>query len=599
MAGRLDNYGHLVLSVITGITTMKIHRSNVLPSSIALVLGCGLATASEDFHHGAKAYVPELHLSSSSGAVRSTREGRLTPEGRFGRMFGIGEEYVKGEPLRPHPSPNYDLRRLGRAEGPMQEDDDEVVGDGIAPAGITFLGQFVDHDITLDVSTSLDEPAIPEQIPNHRTVSLDLDCVYGVGPEGSPYLYDFPKLAVGDEIGGSGRFDLPRFNGTALIGDPRNDENAIVSQIQAAFIAFHNAMVDALHEQSHPDEALEDLSRSEKAELFEEARDHVIHYYHRLLVEDFLPQVIGADRTIELAHEGRRWYFPEGFYDNDNASIQLPWMPVEFSVAAYRFGHSQVRSKYHLNSATLDIPLFSAGEGESNLMGFTPIAESHVINWRYFFPVDGAEILMQKARKIDTKLPAHLFGLDKVNVVPPGGLGSLAARNLNRGRVYRLPSGQSIAKAMGEAHVFADEDTIQTLAVEQTPLWYYILQEADHVSTAWNSDYKIIVEMESSALESANSVSTQEVRAGKGYLPEKAVPLESVTNRSGNILGPVGGAIVGEVIYGLIDHYRERTGKGLDYNVKIVMEDKDTGIYGRRVQMQHMLGFAGVLEFEG
>jgi len=363
--------------------------------------------------------------------------------------------------------------------------------------------------------------------------------------------------------------------------------------------------------------------------LFEDARDHVIHYYHRLLVEDFLPQVIGADRTANLAQQGRKWYFPDGFYDNENSAIQLPWMPIEFSVAAYRFGHSQVRFSYHLNNATQDVPLFSFPTDGSppspnmHLMGFTPLADSHVINWRYFFPVGGSESLLQHARKIDTKLPSHLFALDRANVIPQGDLGSLAARNLNRGRVYRLPSGQDIATAMGIAPVSADATTINTLAFGQTPLWYYILQEADHVSTTWNTNYNMILEVPaatsnenaaSSSLESIGSTSLESIRGGKGYRPDttiaalaestEAASTESTETASipltgGNILGPVGGTIVGEVIYGLIDHYRERTGKGLDYNSSISLEETNTGIYGRRIQMQHVLDFAGQLEFDG
>ena len=585
---------------------------------VALLVGavvCGNATANENFHHGAGTYVPELQLSLSSGSSQSDSAGRFSEEGRFGRMFGLWEKYRGQEPLRPHPSPNYDLRRLGRDNGPMEEKDD-VPGDGLAPAGITFLGQFVDHDITLDITSSLDAPAVPEDIRNHRTVSLDLDCVYGLGPEGSPHLYDFPKLVTGDNMGND-RFDLPRFNKRALIGDPRNDENVIVSQIQSAFIAFHNSMVDELHKRLHPEangnsSEITALTRAEKSELFEKARDHVIHYYHRLIVEDFLPQVIGADRTLDLAHDGRKWYFPTGFYNNDNSSIQHPWMPVEFSVAAYRFGHSQVRSSYHLNRVSQDVPLFSFSEGgESNdmhLMGFSPLNETHLINWRYFFPVSGNEDLMQKARKIDPRLPGHLFTLDKVNVVPAGEPGSLASRNLNRGRVYRLPSGQDIAVAMGvKTPVLADEATVSTLALSETPLWYYILQEASHVHTTWNSSYNMIVEIPPGEDAGAGSETTEGTAAGdggKGYLAqvtnddEETIPAP-VSEDAGNILGPVGGTIVGEVIYGLIDHYRERTGKGLDYNASIEIGESNTGTYGRRVQMQHMLEFSGQLDFNG
>ncbi|MEM1400034.1 MAG: peroxidase family protein [Pseudomonadota bacterium] len=498
-------------------------------------------------------------------------DGYGASEGRFGRLFALND--VELGNLKPHPSPIYDLLLLGGEGGAMDEGvtPGAPVGDSSIPAGVTFFGQFVDHDVTLDVSTRLDQPAIPEEIENFRTINLDLDCVYGAGPEASPYLYDLPKLVVGTELA-PGRNDLPRFNEVALIGDPRNDENAIVSQLQAAFIAFHNAMVDKIIEDDPFLDPLT-LTPQEKREVFEEARDNVIHYYHRLLVEDFLPQVIGVNRTVNIAQNGRKYYFPEGFYDNDKARIKRPFMPIEFSVAAYRFGHSQVRQTYTLNENRQDVALFDP----SGLMGFKPIEPVNVIDWRFFFPVDdGSGIDPQKARRIDTLLPNHLFRLDEVGVVSPGDEGSLAARNLNRGRVYRLPPGQEIAKWLGEVPIAADLLTETTLAIPSTPLWYYILQESSHIETS--RTYNMSVEVAWGADNKSNPIETK--GEGSGF---------------GDILGPVGGTIVGEVIAGLIDHYRETTGKGLDYIPSVKLETIDTGKFGQRVQMQHMLEFAGQL----
>lgn len=544
-------------------------------SSLALVIAS--SALSQPRHHGSSAYTPDF---TDDQAVLSLTDQSGQIEGRFGRMFALNSPYNKqGDTLTPHPSPIYDLLRLGEAGGAMEEDD-SAVGDGKAPAGVTFFGQFVDHDITLDVTTQLDRPAVPEDIPNQRTINLDLDCVYGAGPEANPYLYALPKLAVGDAIGATGRYDLPRFNGVALIGDPRNDENVVVSQLQSAFITFHNAMVDELL----VDKGLEGevLSPQEQRDIFEEARDHVIHYYHRLLIEDFLPQVIGIQRTVDIAQNGRRFYFPQGFYDNDDQNIQRPFMPIEFSVAAYRFGHSQVRHAYMLNGTRVDVPLFDP----AGLMGFRAINEQDVIDWHYFFAVDESSVTPQKARRIDTKLPGHLFRLDMVGVVPEGDLGSLAGRNLNRGRIYRLPSGQQLAERMGFSPVDADQAVSQTLAINQTPLWYYILQEASHVETGWNSKDLFFVEKD----EGGKELLMSEIRSAYKSNDEKGA-----TSDFGNILGPVGGTIVGEVIAGLIDHYREATGKGLDFVPTISIGSKDTEAFGHRIQMQHMLTFAGLL----
>ena len=54
------------------------------------------------------------------------------------------------------------------------------------PAGFTYLGQFVDHDITLDLTSLADKEKDPLGIENFRTPSLDLDCVYGLGPGRQP-----------------------------------------------------------------------------------------------------------------------------------------------------------------------------------------------------------------------------------------------------------------------------------------------------------------------------------------------------------------------------------------------------------------------------
>ncbi len=555
---------------------MRFNAISLITKSLLLSVYLVSPANSQQYGHGAPAFTPELEASSI--LPLSDQSGQI--EGRFGRLFALNQPFDgNSKGLQPHPSPIYDLRRLGRDGGPMEEGG-QSGGEGIAPAGVTFFGQFIDHDITLDVTTQLDQPALPEQVDNQRTINLDLDCVYGAGPEASPYLYDLPKLAVGDPIGNSGRHDLARFNDVALIGDPRNDENVIVSQLQAAFIAFHNAMVDELLREHRLTEV--SLTPTQKREIFEEARDHVIHYYHRLLIEDFLPQVIGVQLTKRIAEEGRRFYFKDGFYNNQNTTIRRPFMPIEFSVAAYRFGHSQVRQSYTLNQARLDVDLFNDATG--GLRGFRPIEEQNVIDWRYFFSIDGSLIEPQKARRIDTKLPDHLFNLDKFGVVPSDDLGSLAARNLNRGRIYRLPSGQQLAKRMGEESIPADDVVKSNLVIEETPLWYYILQEASHVQTAWIDN--LAVEKNGNGEEGANP----KQRSGYGL---KQVAGE--TKEFGNILGPVGGTIVGEVIIGLIDHYRESTGNGLDLIAKVDIGAKETSEFGRRVQMQHFLDFAGLL----
>ncbi len=448
--------------------------------------------------------------------------------------------------------------------------------DSTVHAGVTFFGQFIDHDITLDVSTSLDRPVFAGDVENSRTSNLDLDCVYGNGPDASPFLYDLPKLVVGDTLGQPNRYDLARFNGVALIGDSRNDENAIVSQLQAAFIAFHNAVVDAIVESSGG--TIAELSPAQKRATFETARDHVIHYYHRLIAEDFLPNIIGVARTLEITTKGRKFYFKDGFFNPAANRVRRPYIPIEFSVAAYRFGHSQVRETYDLNQNRKNIPLFDLDD-PMGLMGFKPIDPANVIDWRFFFPVDGSPQKAQRARKIDTKLPSHLFELNRVNVVPADDLGSLAARNLNRGRIYRLPSGQALAQVMGFDALAADGAVRHTLALRLTPLWYYILQEAKQQPV--QKKYNMVVKTK--LVKTSNYIKSS-YKKGAG------------DSDGGDILGPVGGTIVGEVLIGLIDHYRESTGKGLDFIPSVEIGTTDAGEYGLRFQMQNLLRFTGLLQ---
>src|SRR2546426_267677 len=114
-------------------------------------------------------------------------------------------------------------------------------------AGTTFFGQFVDHDITFDTSSHLGVTTDPAASPNARTPSLDLDSVYGGGPVANPELYD-PADRDRLRIGFGGLFeDLPRVDdgtNTAIIPDPRNDENLMIAGLQCAFILFHNNAVE-------------------------------------------------------------------------------------------------------------------------------------------------------------------------------------------------------------------------------------------------------------------------------------------------------------------------------------------------------------------
>jgi hypothetical protein len=222
-------------------------------------------------------------------------------------------------------------------------------------AGTTFFGQFIDHDITFDTTSRLGVTTDPAVSANSRTPSLDLDSVYGEGPVASPQLYDpadHDKLRI--DFGG--RFeDLSRVDGgtnTAIIPDPRNDENLIIAGLQCAFILFHNNAVDWACDRGY-----------KGGSTFDQARQLTTWHYHWLVVHEFLPQIVGQSMVDDVLRNGRRFYKPrmrEGF------------IPVEFQTGVYRFGHSMVRPSYRANlSGDNGGPFFGmvfdpAGEGQSD-----------------------------------------------------------------------------------------------------------------------------------------------------------------------------------------------------------------------------------------
>ena len=351
----------------------------------------------------------------------------------------------------------------------------------VISAGMTFLGQFLDHDITFDPTSSLERQSDPEFIENFRTPTLGLDNVYGSGPGVSPHLYDqsdgqgikmllYDLGSVGKE--GIAKFDLPRNDqNTALIGDPRDDENLIISQLQVIFLRFHNVLVDAIRVK-YP-------SKSPSV-VFAEAQQMVRWHYQWMLLHEFLPLLCGQNVIDNVLQNGRKFY---GWHN-------APYIPVEFSVAAYRFGHSQIRPSYRANFGIANQPtptpffadIFNFSQAPTlpdpdDLRGGKR-APRRFIDWHTFFNLGDGSVRSNKL--IDTKLSSPLFQL------PPSvatGVISLASRNLLRGLTFSLPSGQRVAYAMGlepmDGEVFKDLKHYKLDFENSTPLWFYILKEAE------------------------------------------------------------------------------------------------------------------------
>jgi hypothetical protein len=366
-------------------------------------------------------------------------------------------------------------------------------------AGVTFFGQFLDHDITLDLKSPLMQNSDPRRTTNFRTAAFDLDSVYGGGPENSPELYDRTSgdikfrvdVLPGAEVvsrKGAVRYDLPRdANNNAIIGDSRNDENVIISQFHMAMLRFHNAVVDHLRAQPS-------LASASPERIFQMAQRQVRWHYQWIIVNEFLPLTIGEDRVADILRRGPRFYNvddPLSSFRFRNAS-RNPLIPVEFSVSAYRFGHSQVRPSYRLNFGPDNgAPFFAFAFDDSidpndpdpgDLRGGKRAARRFV-DWQTFFNFGDGNARPNK--RIDSKLSSvlmHLLGSrGPAPGMPSDGVQSLASRNLMRHVNFGIPSGQAIARVMGVQALSPTQlMELRPYGLERsTPLWYYILKEAE------------------------------------------------------------------------------------------------------------------------
>jgi hypothetical protein len=270
--------------------------------------------------------------------------------------------------------------------------------------------------------------------------------------------------------------DLPRTRANvAIIGDPRNDENMMISGFHAAMILFHNKVVDMVAERNR---------RDEPDELYRKARRIVTWHYQWIIVNEFLPAVIGENRVARLLASRER-VFPS----------QVPFIPVEFQGAAYRMGHSMVRPSYRANlngdvggNPDTGAPAFfgmifdPAGEGQADpvdLRGFTR-APRRFIGWQTFFKLD--EVNFRPNKLIDTNISTALFNLPIPTIAgaKPGDITSLPQRNLLRHVTWGIPSGQAIAREIGVAPLTGGdlEGVPDPRLARSTPLWFYVLREA-------------------------------------------------------------------------------------------------------------------------
>lgn len=453
------------------------------------------------------------------------------------------------------------LNQLGdaMAEDPAPADDQlQSTGNSIIPPVYTYWGQFVDHDLTANTDRSsvvgdvvekqlrpLDPDVVIRDLKNLRNPRLNLDSVYADGPmltstrpaaagfytgvrfilgqnavrsDSNPGIPVDPNVPPVNDL----HRDLPRIGpllddeiitrdeippairgsqnerSRAFIGDARNDENLIVSQLHLAFLRFHNNVVDWVRVQE--ERTVED------AQLFERARDLVRWHYQWLTIHDFLKTITLDGIVDKILFDGPKLYAKrEG---------QL-YMPLEHSVAAFRFGHSMVRGVYDFNrnfgrdfenpeltgrvlpNSPFSLLFQFTGNGSPNpfLEQAEVLPSSWIIEWNRF--VDrGSAFPDHFARKLDTLLAPPLLAMDNEGNDPSLPehirqlLKHLARRNLLRGYLLSIPTGQAIAEEIGARPLTADElrpSNRPALAealeqggfLERTPLWYYVLREAE------------------------------------------------------------------------------------------------------------------------
>jgi Animal haem peroxidase len=447
------------------------------------------------------------------------------------------------------------------ADGATNPDSDPGV-----PAGYTYLGQFVDHDLTSDkTAVHLGQDVTVADLVQGRSPALDLDSLYGLGPDREPRFYEPDGVRLrtgstagvgfppGDPVAGIDQqgFDLPRSGQgstaaerrAAVIPDARNDENLAVAQTHLMFIKFHNAVVARLLEQG-----------TASSVLFDKARRTVVLHYQWMLRHDFLPRIVDPAVLDDVFTHGRRFFELPAPYGPDPDLYRVhggpragrhvqpgdtPTMPVEFSVAAYRLGHSMIRGAYQWNRvfrkngpggiATLDLLFrfsgtsgnFTPGGSDIDDPDSAPTVERLPSNWiadfrrLYDFETDAGrpDLLPPEGRgglnvtkRLDTllvdplaKLPRGSFG-GRTDV--PGAVGpslNLAFRNLTRAGMVRLATGQQMAQLLeveplepaavlagngGAVIPEGDGDTglseqQRSFFAEHTPLWFYVLREAE------------------------------------------------------------------------------------------------------------------------
>jgi hypothetical protein len=393
------------------------------------------------------------------------------------------------------------------------------------PAGFTYFGQFVFHDIVFSEIFGIPKPTGgAPHLKNASSQGLDLSGLYGRGPVVDAHLYDVPD---GDDLSAC-RFplglprrkdsklpidcntmrgrDLPRIDMSGrfmnvkgrrrpyrpLVADPRNDDNLVLSQLLCTLMGIHNRIVDVLLATSAPD----------PAEAYKRARVFLTSVYRAVVINDYMKRI--------LAPELWAYFFDGQDFRGRGVSALGTFnaLPLEFTFGASRFAHAMVRQFYVVNASSVDQPadlrkMLSFSSQRPG--GEIPIPENWIVDWTRFASSD-APTKAQCARRISPFLSKELTAAE-LSAELDGTARPVAFMDCWRCYDLGLPSGQDVAGAVSaavgnqmEVRVLTGDDMLPTLPCAErylynagrlkaalqrhpeflnaTPLSYYIIQEA-------------------------------------------------------------------------------------------------------------------------
>jgi len=487
-------------------------------SALAHLMGHGgfqILTATGPVIMRLKKYLPEqADADLAQAAARIKGKAEMFFQRLSAKRYGIPSELISYLTF-PHEGTTYTDPAAPEAENPN------------LPAVFTFVGQFIDHDLTFNGANLFDDQT-GSSVPDFASPTLDLDSVYG----GRSYPDDPADTSTkgiitnsdvfNDDMTfklwrlGPNAYDVTRWTdasepdrvGAAYIFDPRNDENQVLLQVHILLMRVHNKLMKMTYAK---DKKLNPKHKKDAEKAAEKVKAEVIANWQSVVLHDFLPRVCRQDilawvlQQIRLPGYGALKYKPAA-----DGSLQ---MPHEFAIG-FRFGHSMLRNEYALNSAGA-VQLFNNRdlERKGDLRGSTPLTRDHVIDWDVFYPKN--EFDAELSLRIDSKVTPVVFDLPE-STIPDAvkTVGNLPFRNLARSREIDIACGEDLCEFFGidaarrltpfqveaddEAHYLFEADVDTYLKPDgvgeppasdplkgvkdtrfKTPLWYYILKEAE------------------------------------------------------------------------------------------------------------------------